>query len=85
MRLQKAMAWAGVASRRASERLIRQGRVRVNGEVVTEMGVQVDPARDRITVDGEPIEIAPQRQYIKLHKPAGYLSLARRSRAARPE
>jgi 23S rRNA pseudouridine2605 synthase len=75
MRLQKAMAWAGVASRRASERLIRQGRVRVNGQVVTEMGVQVDPARDRITVDGEPIEIAAQRQYIKLHKPAGYLSL----------
>jgi 23S rRNA pseudouridine2605 synthase len=75
MRLQKAMAWAGVASRRASERLIRQGRVRVNGELVTEMGVQVDPERDRITVDDEAIEIAPQRQYIKLHKPAGYLSV----------
>jgi 23S rRNA pseudouridine2605 synthase len=75
MRLQKAMAWAGVASRRASERLIRQGRVRVNGEVVTEMGVQVDPDRDRITVDDELIAIASQRQYIKLHKPAGYLSV----------
>ncbi len=75
MRLQKAMAWAGVASRRASERLIRQGRVRVNGELVNEMGVQIDPRRDRITVDGEAIEIAPQRQYIKLHKPAGYLSV----------
>jgi pseudouridine synthase len=75
MRLQKAMAWAGVASRRASERLIREGRVRVNGEVVTEMGVRVDPAVDRITVDGEPIEIVPQRQYIVLHKPVGYLSV----------
>jgi 23S rRNA pseudouridine2605 synthase len=75
MRLQKAMAWAGVGSRRASERLIRQGRVRVNGEVVTEMGIQVDPATDQITVDGQAIEIAPQRQYIKLYKPAGYLSV----------
>jgi 23S rRNA pseudouridine2605 synthase len=75
MRLQKAMAWAGVASRRASERLIRQGRVCVNGQIVTEMGIQVDPAVDRISVDGEPIEIAPQRQYVKLHKPVGYLSV----------
>lgn len=75
MRLQKAMAWAGVASRRASEDLIRQGRVRVNGEIVTEMGVQVDPAVDRITVDGAPVEIALQRLYIKLHKPVGYLSI----------
>jgi 23S rRNA pseudouridine2605 synthase len=75
MRLQKAMAWAGVASRRASDRLILQGRVCVNGEVVTEMGLQVDPARDRITVDGEAIEIAPQRQYLKLHKPTGYLTV----------
>jgi 23S rRNA pseudouridine2605 synthase len=75
MRLQKAIAWAGVASRRASERLIRQGRVRVNGEVVTSMGVQVDPETDRITVDDEAIEVAPRRQYIKLYKPAGYLSV----------
>ena len=43
MRLQKAMSQAGVASRRASEQLIREGRVQVNGQVVTEMGVQVDP------------------------------------------
>jgi 23S rRNA pseudouridine2605 synthase len=75
MRLQKAMAWAGVASRRASEDLIRQGKVRVNGEIVTEMGVQVDPTVDQITVDGKPVQIAPQRQYMKLHKPAGYLSV----------
>jgi 23S rRNA pseudouridine2605 synthase len=75
MRLQKAMAWAGVASRRASERLIRQGRVCVNGEVVREMGVEVDPAVDQITVDGKVIEIASQRQYVKLHKPVGYLSV----------
>jgi 23S rRNA pseudouridine2605 synthase len=75
MRLQKAMAWAGVASRRASEELIRQGRVCVNGQVVTGMGVQVNPRTDRITVDGEAIEIAPRRLYIKLHKPEGYLSV----------
>ena len=55
-RLQKVLAAAGVASRRASEILIAQGRVTVNGETVTEPGSRVDPEIDRITVDGEPIQ-----------------------------
>jgi 23S rRNA pseudouridine2605 synthase len=80
MRLQKALAQAGVASRRASEELIRQGRVQVNGQVVTQMGVQVDPERDAIVVDGCPIRIGQARRYIKLHKPAGYLSVLRDDR-----
>ena len=72
-RLQKVLAHAGVASRRKSEELIRQGRVRVNGKVVTELGTKVDPGQDAIQVDGR--SIAPEeRVYIILHKPRGYLS-----------
>jgi 23S rRNA pseudouridine2605 synthase len=74
MRLQKALSQAGVASRRASEQLIRAGRVQVNGQVITEMGVQVDPNRDVIVVDGHPVGARAKRQYIKLHKPRRYLS-----------
>ena len=54
-RLQKILAGAGVASRRASEKLIVDGRVRVNGRVVTELGVKADPRRDKIEVDGRRI------------------------------
>jgi pseudouridine synthase len=72
-RLQKVLARAGVASRRKCEELILQGQVRVNGQVVTKLGTKVDPARDIIEVDGQPI--APGRKvYILLHKPRGYLS-----------
>jgi pseudouridine synthase len=74
MRLQKAMSQAGVASRRASEQLIREGRVRVNGQVVREMGVQVDPERDVIVVDGRKIGGRAKRRYVKLYKPRNYLS-----------
>lgn len=80
IRLQKALSMAGVASRRAGEQLIAQGRVQVNGQTVTEMGVKVDPTRDRITVDGQPVQIAPRRRYLLLHKPAGYLSVLRDER-----
>ena len=83
MRLHKALAHAGVASRRASERLIRAGRVRVNGQVVTAMGVQVDPERDVIVVDGRRVHIAQARRYLKLHKPAGYLSVLHDDRGRR--
>ena len=55
VRLQKALAQAGVASRRASEELIAAGRVEVNGKVVTEQGMRVDPERDTIRVDGSRI------------------------------
>jgi pseudouridine synthase len=72
-RLQKVLAHAGVASRRKCEEVILQGRVRVNGEVVTQLGTKVDPARDTIEVDGQPI--TPEKKvYVLLHKPRGYLS-----------
>jgi len=72
-RLQKVLAHAGVASRRKCEDLILQGLVRVNGQVVTQLGVKVDPGRDTIEVDGQPIS-PEDKVYIILHKPRGYLS-----------
>ncbi len=74
-RLQKVLAHAGVASRRACEELIRQGRVTIDEVVVTEMGVRVDPTRARIRVDGELIATQEPRRYLMLHKPPGYLSV----------
>ena len=73
-RLQKILAAAGVASRRASEELITAGRVRVNGAIVTELGTKVDPESAEIQVDGKPIELTKRHVYIKLHKPRDMLS-----------
>ncbi len=67
---------AGVASRRHSEALIADGRVRVNGVVVREMGVQVVPGRDRIAVDGNLVEMKHDHVYYVLHKPRGVVSTA---------
>ncbi|HZR00620.1 MAG TPA: pseudouridine synthase [Chloroflexota bacterium] len=72
-RLQKALAHAGVASRRAAEALIAAGRVTVNGEVVREMGRRVLPA-DRIAVDGTPVEGPERHVYLALNKPINYVS-----------
>ena len=73
MRLQKFLSRAGVASRRASEELIREGRIRVNGEVVTELGTKVDPKRDRVEADGKPVRLSAP-VWIALNKPPGYVS-----------
>ncbi len=74
IRLQKALADAGVASRRAGEKLIASGRVKVNGLVVTSLGSKVDPRTDTIEVDGKAIEKAERKRYIMLNKPAGYVT-----------
>jgi 23S rRNA pseudouridine2605 synthase len=74
VRLQKLLAEAGVASRRGAERLITQGRVRVNGVTVGEFGARADPARDRIEVDGQLLPAPERKRYIVLHKPRGYLT-----------
>ncbi len=76
IRLQKFLSRAGVASRRTSEGLILQGRVRVNGERVTELGTKVDPAVDRVEVDGEVVRREPAR-WVLLHKPRGVVSTLR--------
>lgn len=73
-RLQKIISQAGIASRRAAEKLIAQRRVTVNGETVTEMGTKADPARDDIRVDGRRLKSAERLRYILLHKPAGYVT-----------
>lgn len=70
VRLQKFLAEAGVASRRASEKLIFDGHVAVNGAVVKLLGSKIDPARDQVTVDGKPVR-AQKKLYVALHKPRG--------------
>lgn len=70
MRLQKYLALSGVASRRASEKLIAEGHVTVNGKVITEMGVQVED-NDVIAVDGKPVTIQEEKHYIAYYKPIG--------------
>jgi 23S rRNA pseudouridine2605 synthase len=76
-RLHKVLAHAGVASRRAAERMIREHRVRVNGAVVVELGTQVDPARDRIEVDGRALARGEtSHHYLALNKPLGVVSTA---------
>ncbi|HYO51127.1 MAG TPA: pseudouridine synthase [Chloroflexia bacterium] len=82
-RLQKILARAGVASRRAAEEMIAAGRVTVNGTVVTEMGARADPAKDIIKVDGTALNVpAPETQaqemvYIAMHKPKDVVSTAK--------
>jgi 23S rRNA pseudouridine2605 synthase/23S rRNA pseudouridine2604 synthase len=79
MRLQKFLSAAGVCSRRKGEEYIAAGLVTVNGEVVTELGTQIDPQTDRITVNGQPIEVKHDLVYIALNKPTGYIASCRRS------
>jgi 23S rRNA pseudouridine2605 synthase len=73
-RLQKILARAGVASRRAAETAISQGRVSVNGQTVTELGTKADVARDEIRVDGARLQAPPAPVYLLLNKPKGYVS-----------
>ncbi|MDG0875247.1 rRNA pseudouridine synthase [Paenibacillus thiaminolyticus] len=73
-RLQKIMANAGVASRRKCEQLILDGKVEVNGEVVTALGVKADPATDIITVNGKPITANANKVYAAFHKPKGVIT-----------
>lgn len=73
-RLQKYLAAAGVASRRASETLILEGRVTVNGKVIKELGTKVTPGKDKITVDGKPVKQEEKMVYLLMNKPTGYLT-----------
>jgi 23S rRNA pseudouridine2605 synthase/23S rRNA pseudouridine2604 synthase len=77
IRLQKFLSAAGVCSRRRGEDLIRAGRVTVNGQVVAELGAKVDPDKDRVSVDGQPVKPAPRMVYIALNKPRGYVTSCR--------
>lgn len=83
-RLQKVLAAAGVASRRVGEQLIVAGRVQVNGRVVTELGIRIDPAVDRVAVDGTAVQLDPGKRYVMLNKPTGVVSSLRDDRG-RPD
>lgn len=76
-RLQKILAHAGVASRRAAEELIKQGRVSVNGRVVSQMGAKADPTRQSIAVDGKPITSKEPKEYWLINKPVGHVCTVR--------
>ncbi len=73
-RLQKIIASAGIASRRNAEELIAQGRVTLNGQIVSELGTKADPERDHIKVDGKLLRGAERRAYLLLNKPRGYVT-----------
>jgi len=80
-RIQKVLANAGVASRRTIEEMIRQGRIAVNGTVMTELPVLINPAKDKVSVDDEPVKLvsrdgeeSTQRFYLIMHKPKGVVS-----------
>ena len=72
-RIQKILAHGGISSRRASEALIKAGRVRVNGRVITELGTKADARRDKIEVDGKRV-VAEDHVYLVLHKPRGVVA-----------
>jgi len=73
-RLHKFLSRAGVASRRLAEDWIRAGRVMVNGQVVTEMGIKIEPGRDKVEVDGRLVRPPTNTVTLMLHKPYGYIS-----------
>lgn len=74
IRIQKILSAAGVASRRAAEEYVTQGRVMINGRTVTELGTKADPERDEIRVDGRRLKPPGTRRYILLYKPRGYIT-----------
>lgn len=74
VRLNKALSEAGITSRRKADRLIEMGLVQVNGKKVFEMGIKVNPNKDRIVVDGHPVTFRSQKVYIMFHKPKGVMT-----------
>ena len=73
MRINKFLAECGVASRRNSEQLVLEGRVKINNKVVTKLATEVDPEIDLVSVDGKPVKPIGKHLYIMLNKPKGYV------------
>ena len=73
-RLQKYLAECGIASRRKCEEYIIQGKVQVNGKTITELGVKVNPEKDKITFEGKNVKQEERKVYILLNKPIGYIT-----------
>ena len=82
-RLQKIISQAGLASRRAAEKIILDGRVQVDGQVIQELGRKFDPLQHKIIVDGRPLQAPEHHVYFLLNKPKGYLSTAKDDRGRR--
>lgn len=74
IRLQKYLSQSGIASRRTSEEMIKQGRVKVNDKVVREMGIKIDPLCHKVKVDNKIVRTKKGKTYIKINKPKGYIS-----------
>ena len=74
IRLQKYLAEAGITSRRKAEELILQGKVQVNGKIVTELGTKVEPGKDQICYLGKTVKLEDRKVYILLNKPIGYVT-----------
>lgn len=77
VRLQKYIAMCGAASRRAAEKLISDGKVRVNGKTIRELGTKVEIGADNVDLNGEPLKVSGKMYYIMLNKPVGYVSSAK--------
>lgn len=77
VRLQKYIAMCGAASRRAAEKLISDGKVRVNGKTIRELGTKVEIGADNVDLNGELLKVSGKMYYIMLNKPAGYVSSAK--------
>jgi len=73
MRINKYLAFCGVCARRKADELVKQGRVKVNGEVLWDLSYQVDPEKDLVEVDGKPVK-PPKKFYYIFYKPRGYLT-----------
>ena len=84
VRLQKVIAAAGFASRRVAEQMISDGRVEVNGRIVTELGTRVDPSSDQIRLDGARLPPARNHSYLALNKPVGVISTMSEDPSGRP-
>ncbi len=76
MRINKYIASCGVASRRKADALVAEGRVYVNGKKVSEAGLQIDPEKDSVKVDGKAVGVEERKVYVLLNKPTGYISTA---------
>ena len=77
IRLQKYLASAGVASRRKCEELILDGKIEVNGKIITELGTKIDPKKDEVKYNGKIVKSEEEKVYILLNKPIGYVTTAK--------
>lgn len=77
IRLQKYLAEAGIASRRKAEELIQNGKVKVNNQVITELGTKINPNKDKVEYEGKVVKVQEDKVYILLNKPIGYVTTAK--------